>query len=262
MNNEILNEIAYELKVAYKNKSILTGYVIKVTPDCKLLVKYGDFTICIPRNEISLVDNTHKGMAYKLLGTKIEFILLGYDNEIQQLIGSRKSVIKPKADLMLESLKQNMVIEGVVYSIVEGSGAYVHLGNDIIAMLPLDSISNGFVDKIHNFIKEGDRVKCAVKSITLDKNGNKRIVLDKKVFEPTFKEIMKNYDLGDVVVGKITDIVSNGVYLLIDNKLTAIADLDDRNFKVGDLVRVKIVKEVPQKFRVKTLILDKVSSWI
>ncbi|MEX2405659.1 MAG: S1 RNA-binding domain-containing protein, partial [Candidatus Paceibacterota bacterium] len=113
-------------------------------------------------------------------------------------------------------------------------------------------VEGGDKDKILRELKELIGEKITVSILSADPKEGKLIFSEKNITEEDRKEIIEQYQVGDVVEGEVTGIVDFGVFIKVEEGLEGLAHIseldwglvEDPNdlFKIGQKVKAKIIE--------------------
>lgn len=222
------------------------GIVKKCKKNGDLVIDFEDMDCIMKRNDVSPVieqdGNVHKAKCVNRLGMPILFNVKSIEDNTVYL--SRKEIIANLRKEYAEKIKLNTIVEGRIYSIDETFGCYVDLGADFTAFLPKKYLERTFVSKIINHVKIGDMVKGMIVDIKYNKDETEiqDLVIDRAVTLPSYNELLKDYESGDVVIGTIIKISPTGIYSKLTEHLGVTCFFNNKftDLKVGDQIKIKI----------------------
>ncbi|KUP06591.1 30S ribosomal protein S1 [Bacillus coahuilensis p1.1.43] len=145
--------------------------------------------------------------------TSLTFKIVELDQEKNRLILSHRAVVESekeqKKKQLLESLKQDQVLEGTVQRITD-FGAFVDIGG-VDGLVHISQLSHEHVEKPTDVVSEGQAVKVKVLSVDRD---NERISLSiKETLPGPWSEIANRASKGSVLEGEVKRIVSYGAFI-------------------------------------------------
>ena len=172
------------------------------------------------------------------------------------------SAIDASRDLIWRGLRElkekNETIEVKVSK--ANKGGLISDINEIPAFLPVSHLSSQHYPRI----EDGDSSKIAkalqkfigktlkVKIIDLDPRKGKLILSEKTSQDEKEKEVLKNYQIGDIVEGKITGVTNFGAFVGLEGGIEGLlysSEISDENkekpeevLKPGQKVKAKIIK--------------------
>jgi 4-hydroxy-3-methylbut-2-enyl diphosphate reductase len=197
-----------EIKEAKKNEEIIEAEVTKE-------VKGG---LVVDVGLRGFIPASHVAIDYiedlsQFVGETLELKVIEAERDNNNVVLSRKSLLEEeqaeKEDEILDSLEEESVVEGTVTKLVD-FGAFVDLGG-IEGLLHISEISWGRIDHPEDVLEEGEEIE--VKILAVDKDA-KRISLGLKQIQPDpWEEFIAEYEVGDVIEGKITKTVDFGAFM-------------------------------------------------
>ena len=134
---------------------------------------------------------------------------------------------------------------------IEPFGAFCDVGCGISALLPIDCMSVSRIASPADRVSVGQNIRCAVKS--RDEAG--RLVLTMKELLGTWEENASQFSPGETVVGIVRSIEEYGVFVELAPNLAGLAE-SVPGLSRGQLVSVYIKSILPQRMKVKLVILD------
>jgi small subunit ribosomal protein S1 len=184
------------------------------------------------------------------VGDEVEASILNVDTNAQKIsLGIKQLEANPWEDIE-KKFKVDQKINGTVRNITD-YGAFVELGPGIDGLLHNTDIS--WTQKVTNpndHLKKGDQVEVVILSI--DKKS-KKIALGKKQLEKDpWPEMVKEFEVGKKVKGKITKITYFGVFVLLKAECEGLVHFSQtpagqaselsKNYKVEQEVEARIIK--------------------
>ncbi len=196
---------------------------------------------------------SHKGPVnpekYYKEGDKVCVKAIAYDEEKRRLSLSIKATIEDPWEEIQDELKPGYAIK-VVVSNIENYGAFVDIGNDIEGFLHVSEISwDKNVSHPSKYLSVGQEID--VKIIDIDPKNRRLRVSLKQLTNRPFDVFESKHQVGDVLEGKVATLTDFGAFLnlggvdgLLHNH-DAFWDKDKKckdNYKIGDVIKVKILK--------------------
>jgi small subunit ribosomal protein S1 len=200
----------------------------------------------------SLVDIRRVQNLDDFLGQKIECKVIELNRSRNNVVLSRRAVLeeerKEVRQQILDRLQPGQVVEGAISNIVD-FGAFVDL-DGIDGLIHISELSWSHVNHPSEILNIGDVVPVKVLDIDRDRQ---RISLGlKQTQEDPWQRVMDTYNVGDVLEGKVTKVVSFGAFVeILDGVegLVHISELAQHHVEnpreivnQGDTVRVKILE--------------------
>ncbi|WP_331776071.1 30S ribosomal protein S1 [Sulfurospirillum sp. 1612] len=237
-------EIVQEL---IEKDEIVEGVIKKITT-YGMFVDVGGVDGLVHYSEISYKGPVNPNTLYSE-GEIVPVKAIKYDKEKRHLSLSIKAAMPDPWDEIKGELENGDTIQ-VTVSNIEPYGAFVDLGNDIEGFLHISEISwDKNIKHPKDYIKEGEEIDVEV--IEIDPVERRLRVSLKSILPKPFDEFLKNFKVGDVVVGKVTTITNFGAFIRIGGIEGLLHNEDaswNRNDKCKDLfatddeIEVKIVK--------------------
>ncbi|MBQ3264746.1 MAG: S1 RNA-binding domain-containing protein [Ruminococcus sp.] len=136
---------------------------------------------------------------------------------------------------------------------LEPFGAFCDIGCGMVALMPIDAISVSRIEHPDERFTVGMDILAVIKTV----NGN-RITLSHKELLGTWEENASQFSVGETVTGVIRSIENYGAFVELTPNLAGLAELRD-NIHVGDTAAVFIKSILPQKMKIKLIIIDSFS---
>ena len=133
-------------------------------------------------------------------------------------------------------------------------GAFVEIGGGIVGLVHIEDISVARIKTPFERFKIGQKINIMIKSI--DRKTN-RVILSYKEMYGTWEENIEDLDEGMTVKGiaRETEKSKNGIFVELKPNLIGLAEYKG-NIEYGQSVDVYIKKIIPEKKKVKLLIVD------
>ena len=239
------------------NKSIILEAVASMCDfNHNIVVELGCMKGIIPREEgtIGISEGKVRDIALiSRVGKPVCFIVEDIKpDENGRLVAllSRKRAQERAIKEYISSLKRGDVI-GARVTHLESFGAFCDIGCGVVALMPIDSISVSRISHPSDRFKVGDDIKSVVRMI--DENG--RITLSLKELLGTWEQNAALFSQGQTVSGKVRSVESYGIFIELSPNLAGLAELRE-NVEVGQTASVYIKSLIPDKMKVKLIIID------
>lgn len=246
-----------QLQEAMKNKQAFEAYIEDVDSDYTLHCLFAGNSGIIPREEVScvvqdngLVDSEFclkkKGKIMQVCIKQIEV----KDNEIEQIILSRKELELKVRRWMYMNLKPGMKLKGVVRGLTDYA-AFVDVGGGVTGIVKIDEISAVRIQNPAEKLKLGQRVQCLVKKFDKDTG---RIELSLKDAMGTFAIKVKKLKEGDIVEGVVRSRAKTGMFIELENNLVAMSEhISGIEYGQKVLVYIKRINLEKEKIKVEII---------
>jgi len=233
--------------VSFTEGDVVSGQVVRIDKD-EVLVDIGYKSEgVIPSNELSIRKSVDPSEEVEL-GEDVDALVLTKEDQEGRLILSKKRARFEKAWRRIEAAAESgEPVEGTVIEVVKG-GLILDLG--VRGFLPASLVD---IRRVHNLDEfTGQTLECKV--IELNRNRNNVVLSRRAVLEEERKEvreqILGRLEPGQVVEGKISNIVDFGAFVDLDgiDGLIHISELSwshvnhpSEVVSIGDTVRIKVL---------------------
>ncbi len=142
----------------------------------------------------------------------------------------------------------------------EPFGAFCDIGCGVVSLLSIDSISVSRIAHPSDRFAVGQMIKAVVKSreepLPVRGNvSNGRIALSHKELLGTWDENAQRFKIGQTVAGVVRSIENYGIFVELAPNLAGLAEWKS-DVQVGQIASVYIKNIIPQKMKVKLVIVD------
>ena len=231
----------------FSEGDVVSGKVVRIDQD-EVLVDIGYKSEgVIPSNELSIRKSVDPSEEVEL-GEDVDALVLTKEDQEGRLILSKKRARFEKAWRRIEKAADSgEPVEGTVIEVVKG-GLILDLG--VRGFLPASLVDIRRVQNLDEFM--GQKLECKV--IELNRSRNNVVLSRRAVLEEERKEvreqILGNLEPGQVVEGKISNIVDFGAFVDLEgiDGLIHISELSwshvnhpSEVVSIGDTVRVKVL---------------------
>lgn len=216
----------------------------------------------IPRDETQFLRDGERIKDIAILtrvGKTVCFKVIGFErNEYGELtaILSRRAAQKECYNNYISSLIPGDIIPAKVTHL-ENFGAFVDIGCGIISLLSIDSISVSRISHPSARLSVGELFYTVVKET--DERG--RVFVSERELLGTWEENAACFREGETVRGIIRSIESYGIFVELRPNLAGLAEYRD-DVSVGELAAVYIKSIIPEKMKVKLIIISSEESQI
>src|ERR1700749_37464 len=233
--------------VPFEEGDVVSGKVVRIDKD-EVLVDIGYKSEgVIPSNELSIRKSVDPAEEVEL-GEEVDALVLTKEDQEGRLILSKKRARFEKAWRRIENAADSgEPVEGTVTEVVKG-GLILDLG--VRGFLPASLVDIRRVHNLDEFM--GQTLECKV--IELNRSRNNVVLSRRAVLEEERKEvreqILGRLEPGQVVEGKISNIVDFGAFVDLDgiDGLIHISELSwshvnhpSEVVSIGDTVRIKVL---------------------
>jgi len=195
------------------------------------------------------------------VGKPVSFVIKGFDGKT--LLLSRREAQKKCYNEYISRLSPGDVREAVVTHL-EPFGAFLDIGCGYPALMSVDSISVSRISHPADRLREGERIRCAVRSVD---NETRRVFVSQRELYGTWEENASRFSQGQTVRGIIRSVEPYGIFVELAPNLAGLAEIkppyDPDDDPVGKFASVYIKSIIPQRMKIKLVlieILEKASS--
>ena len=248
---------AANLSIAANEGIILEAPAVLCDRSHDLTVDLGSMKGIISRNEgaIGIDDGTTRDIAViSRVGKPVCFRVLRIEtdeNGEQFAVLSRKAAQTECRDYILQNKTAGDIVDAKITHL-ESFGAFCDIGCGNIALMPIDTISVSRISHPSDRFSVGDNIKAIIKSITPDG----RITLTHKELLGTWEQNAEAFSQGQTVTGTVRSVEDYGIFVELAPNLAGLAETGP-DVRVGDGVCVYIKNILPEKMKIKLIIIDK-----
>ena len=250
-----------DIKEAVETGEILESTAFMCDNDHNLLVNLGCMRGIIPRCEgaIGIKEGTTRDIALiSRVGKAVSFTV----TEIKSDSSGKPYALlsrKEAQQICKKNILENHIIGDIIDARIthmESFGAFCDIGCGNIALLPIDSISVSRISHPRDRFSVGEDIKVIIRQI-----DNGRITLSHKELLGTWLENARLFKPQSVTTGIVRSIEDYGVFIELMPNLAGLAESCD-GIKNGDVVNVYIKSILPDKMKVKLVIISKAETSI
>ena len=247
---------------AFEEGRILEATALLCDSHMRLHVDLYGMTGIIEKNEVIYSPDSREPKDIAVItrvGKPVCFKVMGFAWE-----GGKEVAILSRREAQKECLTQHLfdmtpgdVLEAKVTHL-DSFGAFVDVGCGVISLLALDCISVSRISHPSDRLTVGDSIWTAVKSID---RVSGRIFVTMRELLGTWLENAKEFEVGQTVAGIVRSVESYGIFVELAPNLAGLAEIrdgtDDVRFaKVGQCVAVYIKSIIPDKMKIKLVLID------
>ena len=244
------------LQQAILSEKILESNVIMCDAEHNLIVDLGIMKGIIPREEgaIGISEGRTRDIALiSRVGRPVAFVVKqieNYDNGNKKAILSRRIAQEKCLDYIINNLSVGDIINARITHL-ESFGAFCDIGCGNVALLPIDAISVSRITHPKDRFCVGDKIKAIIKNI----DSENKITLSHKELLGTWQENAAQFSQGQTVSGIVRSIENYGVFVELAPNLAGLAESKE-NVTVGQNASVYIKSIIPEKMKIKLIIID------
>lgn len=253
-NKEYISSLS-GLERAMREGKILEAPAAMCDSDMNLYVDLGGVRAVMPRGEVALCeDGEPKSIAViTRVGKPVCFKVtsIGEEKGEQMVYLSRRAAQQQCKREFLGDIRCGDILKAKVTH-MEPFGAFVDIGCGIISLLTIDSISVSRISHPSDRFEVGEYIPVVVKSIDED---NDRIFVSHRELLGTWEENAELFAPSQTVFGVVRSIEDYGIFVELTPNLAGLAELKG-GVKVGDIASVYIKNILPERMKVKLVIID------
>ena len=201
----------------------------------------------------SQIDIRRPNDVREFLGKTIRAMVLKIDEERRNIVISRRKLIEEERadarDRILSAVNVGDIVKGVVKNIAD-FGAFIDLGG-IDGLLHITDMSWGRINHPAELLKIDDEIEVKILSIDREKE---KVALGLKQKEASpWENIEERYPIGNRVKGAITNIVSYGAFVKLEDGIEGLVHISEMSWtkrinhpsemiSVGDEVDVVVLE--------------------
>lgn len=211
-----------KLKSAYQNGEPVEGKV-KGKVKGGLCINIGKDAF-LPHSQVSLKFSENLD---QFVGQKLKVKITRFSSEENNIVVSSRIILEKEREenknKRVASLKEGEVCCGVVKRITD-FGAFVDIGG-VDGLLHKNDISWGRVDKVGEFLKEGEEIKVKIISFNPD---TQKISLGLKQLTPhPWENIESKYPIESLVSGRVRNITKFGFFVEIEKGVEGLVHISE-----------------------------------
>ena len=258
-SNALHTANAAALEDIMKKGIIAEGICTLCDSNHNLIVNLGFAEGFIPRNEgaigieegvtrdIALISRVNKPVCFVV--KRITTDSVGKP----QITLSRKEAQEKCMENYITKLKAGDIIDTKITHL-EAFGAFVDIGCGIPSLIPIDLISVSRISHPADRFEVGQNIRAVVKS-----TDDNKITLTHKEMLGTWQENADLYSIGETVTGIVRSVENYGIFVELTPNLAGLAEVKE-GVEPGNMVSVYIKAIIPEKMKVKLIIVDKFST--
>lgn len=244
-----------ELARAMEEKRVCEGVAILCDKDRNLIVDLGSMRGVITRAEGGWSpDGDVKDIAViSRVGKEVCFTVSGFAKDVggaEYALLSRREAMKTCAERYLPGLRPGDVIDARVTR-PDSFGAFADVGCGIVGLLPIDAISVSRISHPSDRFAAGQDIRAVVSAV-----AGGRVTLSHRELLGTWEENAARFEAGQTVAGTVRSVERYGVFVELAPNLAGLAEPQD-GLLPGDRVSVYIKSVIPEKMKVKLVLIDR-----
>ncbi len=238
-------------------EKIVEGIAIICDAEHNLTVNFGTFTGIIPHNEAALgIDNgkTREIAIISRVGRAVSCMVTDITPNGTVILSRKKAQQKALSNFFDTKLPGDIIPATVTH--LEPFGAFCDIGCGNISLLGIETLSISRISHPSDRFSEGDDIFAVITALDCE---NKRVFLSHRELLGTWDENIKNFTSGETVRGTVRGVEEYGIFVELAPNLSGLAEFRD-DVSVGDSISVFIKNIIPEKMKIKLVIIDKLPS--
>ncbi len=252
--NKALTASKDTLREALHKEQIVEGIAILCDAEHNLTVNFGNFTGVIPHSEAALgIDNgkTREIAIISRVGRPVSCMVTEIKSDGTVILSRKKAQQKALSNFFDTMLPGDIIPATVTH--LESFGAFCDIGCGNISLLGIETLSISRIAHPSDRFSEGDDIFAVISSLDSE---NKRVFLSHRELLGTWDENIKNFSSGETVRGTVRGVEEYGIFVELAPNLSGLAEFRD-DVSVGDSISVFIKNIIPEKMKIKLVIIDK-----
>ena len=214
----------HELQLSFNENKVVTGVPFNRVKG-GMSVDLNGVVAFLPGSQIEtrqIIKDTKE-----LLNKPIDLMILKMDKYRGNIVVSRKAIteneLKEQRSELLKNIKEGSIIEGKVKNITD-YGAFIDLGG-MDGLVHVTDISWTKINNPSDVLKLNSTIK--VKVLKFDEELSRLSLGIKQLTENPWDKVNENFKPNEKVIGKVSSMNDNNVYLIIDNLYDGIISLNE-----------------------------------
>lgn len=243
------------LEEARINERIIESRATVCDSNHNLIVNLGPIKGIIPREEgaIGIKEGTVRDIAViSKVNRPVCFVIDRFEKDINgkdiAILSRRKA-----QEICMENYISQLIPGDIIPAKVthmESFGVFADIGCGIISFLPIDTISVSRISHPRERFYLGMDIKVVVKYFE-----GSRVHLTHKELLGTWEENAELFSIGETVGGIVRSVEDYGIFIELTPNLAGLAE-PKQNIQVGNQASVYIKNIVPDKMKIKLVIID------
>ena len=201
--------------------------------------------------DIAIITRVGKPVCFKVKAIE------RYGDTYRPILSRRDAQIECRSYYISSLIAGDVINASVTH--LDTFGAFVDIGCGIPSLLSIDCISVSRISHPSDRLYVGQNLNVAVKSNDLSSG---RLFVTLKELLGTWEENACDFAVGQTVSGIVRSVESYGVFVELRPNLAGLAELKEEHpvlsgVKVGDRVSVYIKSIIPERLKIKLVLIDK-----
>ena len=246
-----------ELEKLMREENVVDSEVVDANKG-GLLVRVGRVPGFLPVSQLTIehyprVEGGNKNKILEKLqsyiGDKFRVRVIDVDEEEDKMIVSEKAAKQEEHKKIVSKYKVGDVVEGRITGVVD-FGAFIEFGEGLEGLVHISELAWQRIDNPRDIIKVGDEVKAQIISI----DDSKISLSIRRLQEDPWAEVVKKYNIGDVVEGKVLKVNPFGIFVELDTDIHGLAHISELSY--NKISSPKEVVEIGKDYKFKILTIE------
>jgi len=247
----MLDSLMYDkLLSKFKNEELVTGVIAETTRGGFFVQEKEGVRGFLPHSQVLSTHLTSE--------TEVKLKIIECDIEKKRVIFSEKATVyTTNLETLSQLFKTEQKVKGVVESVTP-HGVYIRLeadGKTAEGFVHISEVSYQRVENLESLYKKGDSIEAVVNDI--DRENHRVNLSVKKLTTDTFSKVKENYPKDKQVTGKVTDVKSRGVTVVLEEGVNGFIQTSKipsgTTYEVGQIISCT-VSDIDEKKRLVLLV--------
>lgn len=195
--------------------------------------------------DIAVITRVGKAVCFKVID-----VYTNENGKTEALLSRRAAQLECLKSYLFDLIPGDIIPARITH--MEHFGAFADVGCGIVSLMPIDAISVSRISHPRDRFTLGQTVNAVVRSVDYE---NGRLYLTHRELLGTWEENAAHFSSGQTVSGIVRSIEDYGIFVELAPNLAGLAEYSD-SVKVGDHVSVYIKSMIPEKMKIKLVLID------
>lgn len=223
-----------------------------------LLVRVGRVPGFLPVSQLTIehyprVEGGNKNKILEKLqsyiGDKFRVRVIDVDESDDKMIVSEKAAKQEEHKKIISKYKVGDIVDGRITGVVD-FGAFIEFGEGLEGLVHISELAWQRIDNPRDIIKVADEIKAQIISI----DDSKISLSIRRLQDDPWVEVVKKYNVGDVVKGKVLKVNPFGAFVELDTDIHGLAHISELSYK--KISSPKEVVEIGSDYKFKILTIE------
>lgn len=248
------------LEKAMREGRILEAPAVLCDSDMNLYIDLGCVRGVMPREEVAQSRDGEETKSIAIItrvGKPVCFKVLSVTEEHGMPVAHlsrRMAQIECKREYLSDLIPGDIVPAKITH--MDSFGAFVDIGCGIVSLLTIDCISVSRISHPQDRFSAGEYIPVVIKTIDRE---NDRIFVSHRELLGTWEENAAAFSATQTVSGIVRSIEDYGIFIELSPNLAGLAECKS-GVKVGDVASVYIKSILPQRMKIKLVLIDSAPS--